>query len=39
LLRFVPVNFSQIARLFEEVIDLDTFVVTAVPFDAPWTLC
>ena len=34
LLRFVPVNFSQIARLFEQVIDLDTFVVTASPMAA-----
>jgi Acetyl-CoA hydrolase/transferase N-terminal domain len=30
----VPVNFSQIARLFEQVIDLDTFVVTASPMAA-----
>jgi Acetyl-CoA hydrolase/transferase N-terminal domain len=34
LLSFVPVNFSQIARLFEQVIDLDTFVVTASPMAA-----
>ncbi len=30
---FVPVNFSQIPRLFEESIDLDTFVVTVSPMD------
>lgn len=33
LLSFVPVHFSQIPRLFEEVIALDTFVVTVSPMD------
>ena len=33
LLRFVPVNFSQIPRLFEEIIALDTFIVTVSPMD------
>jgi itaconate CoA-transferase len=33
LLSFVPVNFSQIPRLFEEIINLDTFVVTVSPMD------
>jgi itaconate CoA-transferase len=32
-LNFVPVNFSQVPRLFEESIDLDTFVVTVSPID------
>jgi itaconate CoA-transferase len=32
-LSFVPVNFSQIPRLFEESIDLDTFVVTVSEMD------
>ena len=31
LLSFVPVNFSQIPRLFEEIIALDTFIVTVSP--------
>jgi itaconate CoA-transferase len=30
---FVPVNFSQVPRLFEESIDLDTFAVTVSPMD------
>jgi itaconate CoA-transferase len=30
---FVPVNFSQVPRLFEDAIDLDTFVVTVSPID------
>jgi itaconate CoA-transferase len=34
ILSFVPVNFSQIPRLFEEIIALDTFVVTVSPMDA-----
>jgi itaconate CoA-transferase len=33
LVSFVPVHFSQIPRLFEEIIDLDTFVVTVSPMD------
>ena len=33
LLSFVPVNFSQIPRLFEEFIALDTFIVTVSPMD------
>jgi len=33
LLSFVPVHFSQIPRLFEEIISLDTFVVTVSPMD------
>ena len=33
LLSFVPVNFSQIPRLFEEIIALDTFIVTVSPMD------
>jgi itaconate CoA-transferase len=32
-LSFIPVNFSQIPRLFEDSIDLDTFVVTVSPVD------
>jgi len=31
---FVPVHFSQIPRLFEEIIALDTFVVTVSPMDS-----
>jgi len=31
---FVPVHFSQIPRLFEELIDLDTFLVTVSPMDS-----
>lgn len=34
LVSFVPVHFSQIPRLFEEIIDLDTFLVTVSPMDA-----
>lgn len=34
ILSFVPVNFSQIPRLFEELIALDTFVVTVSPMDS-----
>jgi itaconate CoA-transferase len=34
LLSFVPVNFSQLPRLFEEFIALDSFVVTVSPMDA-----
>jgi len=34
LVSFVPVNFSQIPRLFEEIIALDTFVVTVSPMDS-----
>lgn len=34
LMSFVPVHFSQIPRLFEEIISLDTFVVTVSPMDA-----
>jgi itaconate CoA-transferase len=34
LLSFVPVNFSQLPRLFEEIIALDTFVVTVSPMDS-----
>ncbi len=30
---FVPVHFSQIPRLFEEIIPLDTFVITTSPMD------
>ena len=30
---FVPANFSQIPRLFEETIDLDTFMITVSPMD------
>lgn len=30
---FVPVHFSQIPRLFEEIIALDTFVITVSPMD------
>ncbi|WP_298366336.1 acetyl-CoA hydrolase/transferase C-terminal domain-containing protein [uncultured Bradyrhizobium sp.] len=33
LMSFVPVHFSQIPRLFEEIIRLDTFVVTVSPMD------
>lgn len=33
LVSFVPVHFSQIPRLFEEIIPLDTFVITASPMD------
>lgn len=31
---FVPVHFSQIPRLFEQYIDLDTFMVTVSPMDS-----
>lgn len=34
LLSFVPVHFSQLPRLFEEFIALDTFVVTVSPMDS-----
>jgi itaconate CoA-transferase len=34
LISFVPVNFSQIPRLFEEIIPVDTFVVTVSPMDS-----
>ncbi|WP_267306596.1 acetyl-CoA hydrolase/transferase family protein [Mycobacterium barrassiae] len=34
LVSFVPVNFSQIPRLFTEVIDLGTFLVTVSPMDS-----
>lgn len=34
LLSFVPVHFSQVPRLFEEFIALDTFVVTVSPMDS-----
>ena len=34
LLSFVPVHFSQIPRLFEEVIALDTFLITVSPMDS-----
>jgi len=34
LLTFVPVHFSQIPRLFEESIELDTFMITVSPMDA-----
>lgn len=30
---FVPVHFSQIPRLFEEIIPLDTFLITVSPMD------
>lgn len=33
LISFVPVHFSDIPRLFEEHIDLDTFMVTVSPMD------
>lgn len=33
LLSFVPVHFSQIPRLFEEVIELDTFLITVSAMD------
>lgn len=33
VLSFTPVNFSQIPRLFEEFIDLGTFIVTVSPMD------
>ncbi|WP_421840842.1 acetyl-CoA hydrolase/transferase family protein [Mycobacterium sp.] len=33
VLSFVPVHFSQIPRLFEEIIDLDTFLITVSPMD------
>lgn len=33
LLSFVPTHFSDIPRLFEETIDLDTFLVTVSPMD------
>jgi len=33
ILSFTPVNFSQIPRLFEEFIDLGTFVATVSPMD------
>jgi itaconate CoA-transferase len=33
LVSFVPVHFSQIPRLFEEIIPLDTFVITVSPMD------
>jgi itaconate CoA-transferase len=33
LVSFVPVHFSDIPRLFEELIDLDTFLVTVAPMD------
>ncbi|MGD9618701.1 MAG: acetyl-CoA hydrolase/transferase family protein [Mycolicibacterium sp.] len=33
LVSFVPAHFSQIPRLFEEVIELDTFMVTVSPMD------
>lgn len=33
LVSFVPVHFSQVPRLFEEFIALDTFVVTVSPMD------
>ncbi len=33
LVSFVPVHFSQIPRLFEEIIALDTFVITVSPMD------
>jgi itaconate CoA-transferase len=33
VISFVPVHFSQIPRLFEEIIALDTFVVTVSPMD------
>jgi itaconate CoA-transferase len=32
-LRFVPVNFSQVPRIFEEQIELDTFAVMVSPMD------
>jgi itaconate CoA-transferase len=34
MLSFVPVHFSQLPRLFEEFIPLDTFVVTVSPMDS-----
>lgn len=34
MLSFVPVHFSQLPRLFEEFIEVDTFVVTVSPPDA-----
>jgi len=34
LVSFVPVNFSQIPRLFTELIDLDTFLITVSPMDS-----
>jgi itaconate CoA-transferase len=33
LLSFVPVHFSQLPRLFEGIIPLDTFLVTVAPMD------
>lgn len=33
LVSFVPVHFSDIPRLFEEVIPLDTFLITVSPMD------
>lgn len=33
LMSFVPIHFSQIPRMFEETIDLDTFMVTVSPMD------
>lgn len=33
LVSFVPVHFSQLPRLFEEAIKLDTFVITVAPMD------
>ncbi len=33
LISFVPAHFSDIPRLFEETIDLDTFMVTVSPMD------
>lgn len=33
IMSFVPVHFSDLPRLFREVIDLDTFLVTVSPMD------
>jgi itaconate CoA-transferase len=33
LLNFVPVNFSQLPRLIEQIIGVDTFVITVSPMD------
>jgi itaconate CoA-transferase len=33
LLSFVPVNFSQLPRLIEQILDVDTFVVRVSPMD------
>lgn len=33
-LNFVPAHFSQIPRIFEEDVELDTFMVTVAPMDA-----